>query len=43
MAENEVRNLEKKFKEGTKVRVRILGYRHLEGLATGILKVGFLH
>ncbi|XP_050226780.1 rRNA biogenesis protein RRP5 [Mercurialis annua] len=38
VAENEVRNLEKKFKEGSKVRVRILGYRHLEGLATGILK-----
>ncbi|XP_004303371.1 PREDICTED: protein RRP5 homolog [Fragaria vesca subsp. vesca] len=27
-----------KFKEGTRVRVRILGFRHLEGLATGILK-----
>lgn len=38
MAE-EVRKLEKKFKEGTRVRVRILGFRHLEGLATGILKV----
>ncbi|XP_040372263.1 rRNA biogenesis protein RRP5 isoform X1 [Rosa chinensis] len=34
----EVRKLEKKFKEGTRVRVRILGFRHLEGLATGILK-----
>lgn len=34
----EVRKLEKKFKEGSRVRVRILGFRHLEGLATGILK-----
>ncbi|XP_065857406.1 rRNA biogenesis protein RRP5-like [Euphorbia lathyris] len=38
VAENEVHKLEKKFKEGSKVRVRILGYRHLEGLATGLLK-----
>ncbi|KAL3569243.1 hypothetical protein D5086_029133 [Populus alba] len=38
VAEDEVRKLEKKFKEGSNVRVRILGYRHLEGLATGILK-----
>lgn len=38
VAEDEVRKLEKKFKEGNNVRVRILGYRHLEGLATGILK-----
>ncbi|KAG8646904.1 rRNA biogenesis protein RRP5 isoform X3 [Manihot esculenta] len=38
VAENEVRKLEKKFKEGSIVRVRILGYKHLEGLATGILK-----
>ncbi|TYJ18682.1 hypothetical protein E1A91_A09G140100v1 [Gossypium mustelinum] len=38
VAEEEVRKLEKKFKEGTQVRVRILGFRHLEGLATGILK-----
>lgn len=41
VAEEEVRKLEKKFKEGTQVRVRILGFRHLEGLATGILKVAF--
>lgn len=41
MAE-EVRKLEKKFKEGSRVRVRILGFRHLEGLATGILKVMLL-
>nr|XP_015898902.2 rRNA biogenesis protein RRP5 isoform X1 [Ziziphus jujuba var. spinosa] len=38
VAEEEVRKLEKKFKEGSEVRVRILGFRHLEGLATGILK-----
>ncbi|WCJ34083.1 rRNA biogenesis protein RRP5 [Euphorbia peplus] len=38
VAENEVHKLEKKFKEGSKVRVRIIGYRHLEGLATGLLK-----
>ncbi|XVF75995.1 hypothetical protein PTKIN_Ptkin13bG0232000 [Pterospermum kingtungense] len=37
-AEEEVRKLEKKYKEGSQVRVRILGFRHLEGLATGILK-----
>ena len=41
MAEEEVRKLEKKYKEGSQVRVRILGFRHLEGLATGILKVAF--
>lgn len=40
MAEDDVRKLDKKFKEGSCVRVRILGFRHLEGLATGILKVG---
>lgn len=39
MAEEEVRKLEKNFKEGSHVRVRVLGFRHLEGLATGILKV----
>uniref|UniRef100_A0A2N9FN48 S1 motif domain-containing protein n=1 Tax=Fagus sylvatica TaxID=28930 RepID=A0A2N9FN48_FAGSY len=40
VAEEEVRKLEKKFKEGSRVRVRVLGFRHLEGLATGILKAG---
>lgn len=40
VAEEEVKKLEKKYREGTSVRVRILGFRHLEGLATGILKVG---
>ncbi|KAL5545605.1 hypothetical protein UlMin_005292 [Ulmus minor] len=38
VAEDEVRKLEKKFKEGSRVRARILGLRHLEGLATGTLK-----
>ncbi|KAF5737374.1 protein RRP5 isoform X2 [Tripterygium wilfordii] len=38
VAEEEVKKLEKKFKEGSNVRVRILGFRHLEGLATGVLK-----
>ncbi|KAL5741947.1 hypothetical protein ACOSP7_028679 [Xanthoceras sorbifolium] len=38
VAEEEVRKLEKKYKEGSSVRVRILGFKHLEGLATGILK-----
>lgn len=42
VAEEEVRKLEKKFKEGSHVRVRVLGFRHLEGLATGILKAGAL-
>ena len=41
MAEDGVRKLEKKFKEGNRVRVRILGFRHLEGVATGTLKVVF--
>lgn len=39
MAEGEVRKLEKRFKEGSCVRVRILGFRNLEGVATGTLKV----
>lgn len=43
MAEEEVRKLEKKFKQGSHVRVRVLGFRHLEGLATGILKVMLLY
>lgn len=38
VAEEEVKKLEKKYKEGSHVRVRILGFRHLEGLAIGILK-----
>ncbi|GAB4851487.1 hypothetical protein Ancab_030889 [Ancistrocladus abbreviatus] len=38
VADEEVHKLEKKFKEGSYVRARILGYRHLEGLAMGVLK-----
>ncbi|CAN0879206.1 rRNA biogenesis protein RRP5 [Linum grandiflorum] len=38
VAEAEVPKLEKKFKERSIVRVRIIGFRHLEGLATGTLK-----
>lgn len=40
-SDKEIRKLEKSFKEGSHVRVRILGFRHLEGLATGVLKVTF--
>lgn len=42
MAEEDARKLEKKFKLGSRVRVRTLGFRHLEGLATGTLKVIFI-
>ncbi|XP_022966127.1 rRNA biogenesis protein RRP5 [Cucurbita maxima] len=38
MAEDAVKKTGKKFKEGSHVRVRILGFRHLEGLAIGTLK-----
>ncbi|CAA0842788.1 Unknown protein [Striga hermonthica] len=38
VADKEVGKLEKNFKEGSLVRVRVLGYKHLEGLATGTLK-----
>lgn len=38
VADKEIHKLETKFKEGGLVRARILGYRHLEGLAMGILK-----
>lgn len=38
VAEEDVRKLEKKFKEGSHVRVRVSGFRHLDGLATGTLK-----
>ncbi|XAR68636.1 hypothetical protein NMG60_11003830 [Bertholletia excelsa] len=38
VADKEVKKLEKNFKEGSRVRVRILGFRHLEGLAMGLLK-----
>ncbi|XP_028788021.1 rRNA biogenesis protein RRP5-like, partial [Neltuma alba] len=36
--EEEIQRLQKKYKEGSRVRVRILGLRNLEGIATGILK-----
>lgn len=39
VADEEVRKMEKKYKEGSHVRVRILGFRNLEGLAMGTLKV----
>ncbi|KAK2985370.1 hypothetical protein RJ640_029327 [Escallonia rubra] len=38
VADKEVRKLEKSFKEGSQIRVRVLGFRHLEGLATGLVK-----
>ncbi|KAL6997499.1 hypothetical protein U1Q18_007623 [Sarracenia purpurea var. burkii] len=38
VADKEVRSLEKNFKEGSHARVRILGFKHLEGLAMGVLK-----
>ncbi|KAL0346327.1 UNVERIFIED_CONTAM: rRNA biogenesis protein RRP5, partial [Sesamum radiatum] len=38
IADKEAGKFDKSFKEGSLVRVRVLGYRHLEGLATGILK-----
>ncbi|KAL2664252.1 hypothetical protein AAZV13_02G147900 [Glycine max] len=42
IAEEEVQKLEKKYKEGNRVRVRILGLRYLEGIATGVLKASAL-
>ncbi|KAG9134768.1 hypothetical protein Leryth_001080 [Lithospermum erythrorhizon] len=39
VADKEVKKLEKTFREGTNVRVRIHGFRNLEGLATGTLKM----
>jgi len=39
VAEEEVRKLEKNLNECINFIVRVLGFRHLEGLATGILKV----
>ncbi|CAN8259671.1 unnamed protein product [Cochlearia groenlandica] len=38
VAEDEVKKLEKKFKEGSRIRVRILGLKQMEGLAIGTLK-----
>ncbi|CAL0321523.1 unnamed protein product [Lupinus luteus] len=42
IAEKEIKKLEKMYKEGNHIRVRILGLRHLEGLATGVLKTSAL-
>ena len=41
VSDEDVHKLEKKYEEGIDVRARILGYRHLEGLAMGTLKVCF--
>ncbi|XP_042480100.1 rRNA biogenesis protein RRP5 isoform X1 [Macadamia integrifolia] len=38
VADEKVQKLEKKFKAGNNVRVRIHGLRHLEGIAVGVLK-----
>ncbi|KAL2923175.1 rRNA biogenesis protein RRP5 [Bienertia sinuspersici] len=42
VADEDVHKFEKKHKEGTDVRARILGFRHLEGLAMGALKASAL-
>ncbi|KAK7268213.1 hypothetical protein RIF29_20906 [Crotalaria pallida] len=42
IAEEEIKKLEKKYREGNLVRVRILGLRHLEGLAIRVLKASAL-
>lgn len=41
VSDEKVTKLEEKFKEGDYVRVRVLGMRHLDGLAMGTLKVLF--
>uniref|UniRef100_A0A0E0FR29 Protein RRP5 homolog n=1 Tax=Oryza nivara TaxID=4536 RepID=A0A0E0FR29_ORYNI len=38
VSDKDVKNVEKKFKEGSMARVRVLGVRHLEGVAIGTLK-----
>ncbi|XP_062219315.1 rRNA biogenesis protein RRP5 isoform X2 [Phragmites australis] len=38
VSDKDVKNLEKKFKEGSILRVRVLGVRHLEGVALGTVK-----
>ncbi|WVZ62324.1 hypothetical protein U9M48_012085 [Paspalum notatum var. saurae] len=38
LSDKDVKNLEKKFKEGSSLRVRILGVRNLEGVAIGTVK-----
>ncbi|KAL5976746.1 rRNA biogenesis protein rrp5 [Asimina triloba] len=39
-SDGKVCKLERKFKERSHVRVRVLGFRHLEGMAMGSLKAG---
>uniref|UniRef100_A0A0E0AH21 S1 motif domain-containing protein n=1 Tax=Oryza glumipatula TaxID=40148 RepID=A0A0E0AH21_9ORYZ len=41
VSDKDVKNVEKKFKEGSMARVRVLGVRHLEGVAIGTLKILF--
>ncbi|KAL6599504.1 hypothetical protein ACP70R_045641 [Stipagrostis hirtigluma subsp. patula] len=38
VSDKDVKNLEKKYKEGSILRLRILGVRHLEGVAIGTVK-----
>lgn len=38
VADNKAQKLDKQFQEGSNVRVRVFGFRHLEGLAIGVLK-----
>lgn len=38
VSDKDVKNVDKKFKEGSISRVRVLGVRHLEGVAIGTLK-----
>ncbi|KAJ0242497.1 S1 domain-containing protein [Hirschfeldia incana] len=38
VAEDEVKKLEKKYKEGNRIRVRVLSLKQIEGLAIGTLK-----
>ncbi|XP_010934562.1 rRNA biogenesis protein RRP5 isoform X2 [Elaeis guineensis] len=42
VSDEKVTKLEKKFKEGDYVRVRVLGMRHLDGLAMGTLRASAL-
>uniref|UniRef100_A0A7N0TNV2 rRNA biogenesis protein RRP5 n=1 Tax=Kalanchoe fedtschenkoi TaxID=63787 RepID=A0A7N0TNV2_KALFE len=42
LADEEVKKMEKKFKESSLVRARIIGFRHLDGLATATLKESVL-
>ena len=42
MSDKDAKNLDK-FKEGSSLRVRILGVRNLEGVAIGTVKVITLH